>query len=381
MGMGQILRIYYPASVVSCYNHEMSNDPQRDVTFHLSPASVFKAVLILALAAVLFFLLDLVLVILVAVLIASAIEPVTRWLTRRRVPRLLSVLSIYFGILAVLTGVFYFLLLPLVRDITGFFRTLPEYISELEAWTPFVAGDLENGIAGNFTLQDIISQINMMFADATAGIFTFLSAVSGGVLGFILILVLSFYLSVQENGVAKFLRAITPRRHEEYVLDLWSRAEKKIGYWAQGQIILALLVGVLVYLSLSILGVPYALLLAVLAAIFELIPIFGPILAAIPAVIVAFVEGGNFFGAGLEMAILVTVVYIIIQQIESQVIYPLLFKKMVEVSPIVIIISLVAGFQLLGFLGVIISVPVAAIIVELFKDYEKKKMADTPNAL
>jgi predicted PurR-regulated permease PerM len=132
------------------------------------------------------------------------------------------------------------------------------------------------------------------------------------------------------------------------------------------------LVGVLVYLGLFLLGVPYALLLAVLAAVFELIPLFGPILAAIPAILIAFVDGG------IILAVLVIGLYVVIQQFESQVVYPLLVRKMVGISPIVVIIALIAGFQLAGFLGILLSAPVAAVIVELFKDYERKKHAEIP---
>ncbi len=353
----------------------MNPNSNKDFLFHISASSVAKAVLIVALFYALFVLRDLVLVVLTAVLIASAIEPLTRWLGRRKIPRVASVLMIYLGALVFLMGAFYFLFLPLVGDITEFIRTLPSYISDLEAWSPFGGEIGEDGLGEAFTVQEIISRINETIASTTSGILAFLSAVSGGVLSFIIIIVLSFYLAVQENGVAIFLRAITPLKYEEYVLDLWGRAEKKIGYWAQGQIILAIFVGVLVYLGLFLLGVPYALLLAVLAAIFELIPLFGPILAAVPAILVAFIEGG------IVMALLVVGLYVIIQQFESQVVYPLLVRKMIGISPIVVIIALIAGYKLAGFLGILLSAPIAAVIMELFKDYEKKKHAEAPPTL
>jgi predicted PurR-regulated permease PerM len=155
-----------------------------------------------------------------------------------------------------------------------------------------------------------------------------------------------------------------------YVLNLWKRSQDKIGKWMQGQIVLALIVGVLLYLGLTILGVPYALLLAVIAAFFELIPIFGQIIAAVPAVLIAFGHGG------VTEALLVVGLYLVVQQFESHLIYPIVVKKVVGIPPLIVIIALLVGYKLLGFLGVLISVPIAGAVQELVSDIgESKKRA------
>jgi predicted PurR-regulated permease PerM len=189
--------------------------------------------------------------------------------------------------------------------------------------------------------------------------------VFGGLFSFILIVVLSFYLSVQENGITHFLRMITPRAHEEYVIDLWTRSQEKIGRWMQGQLILVVIIGVITYLGLLLIGVEHAMLLAFLAGIAELIPLFGPVIAAIPAVIIA------FSGGGTTLALVVLAFYLIVQQFENHLIYPLVVRKVVGLSPIIIILALVAGGQLAGFLGVLLSVPLAAILMEFLNDYER----------
>src|SRR4029078_7921335 len=134
--------------------------------------------------------------------------------------------------------------------------------------------------------------ISTTITDSTGGIFTTVTAFFGGLVSFILIVVFSFYFSVQETGVDDFLRIVTPIKEQVYVLHLWKRSQEKIGKWMQGQLVLGCIVGVLLYLALVILGVPHALLLAVLAGVFELIPVFGQILAAIPGVAVGFAAGG-----------------------------------------------------------------------------------------
>ena len=143
----------------------------------------------------------------------------------------------------------------------------------------------------------------------------------------------------------------------------------------QGQLILAFIIGTLVYLGLLIINVPNALLLASLAAAFEIIPLFGPILASIPAIMIAFVSGG------LSLAVVVIGLYIIVHQFENQLIYPLVVKKVVGVSPVVSIVALVTGFKLAGFLGVILAVPIASAIIEFVDDFEKDKIEKTERML
>ena len=136
----------------------------------------------------------------------------------------------------------------------------------------------------------------------------------------------------------------------------------------QGQLILAVLMGVLVFLGLSILQIPHALFLALIAAVFEIIPVFGPTLAAVPAVLIAFVEGGATLG-------LMTVgLYVIAQQFENHLIYPNVVTRIVGVPPLLVILALIVGGELAGFLGVILSVPIAAIIQELAKDIESGRL-------
>lgn len=182
-----------------------------------------------------------------------------------------------------------------------------------------------------------------------------------------LIVVFSFYFSVQETGVDDFLRVVTPIQEQAYVLNLWRRSQNKIGKWMQGQLVLALIVGILLYLGLLILDVQHALLLAILAGVFELIPVFGQILAMIPAVAIGLVTGG------VTEAFLIAGLYIIVQQFEAHLIYPVVVKKVVGVPPLLVILALLIGFKLVGFLGVLLSVPIAGAIQEYVADIDRDK--------
>jgi predicted PurR-regulated permease PerM len=340
----------------------------------ITTGSWVRGALVVVAALALLQVVDVLLAILTSVIIASAIEPAAMWARKRGIPRLPAVISLYVLLAAVIAGIFYFLFLPLIGEISSFIKTLTVYSNANSEGgvlsTMFadqkVFGGLENSI---LSANEISSYINSLSEFFSRGMFSSVSVISGGLVSLVLIIVLSFYLAVQDDGVGKFLRIITPYKQEKYIIGLWKRSQYKIGLWMQGQLLSSTIIATLVYFGLLALGVDHALLLAVLAGAFELIPIFGPIMAAIPALFVAFVSGGT------PLLILVAGFYLIIQQFENNLIYPLVVKKLVGVPPTVSIIALVLGGKLAGFLGVIIAVPVAAILMELLSDFEAEKTA------
>lgn len=342
---------------------------ERDVTVHISASSVITTLLILAGAAMLWFLRDLVLVLLTAIVIASAMEPAIRFLLKRGLHRVVAVIVMYLSVGTVFLGLLLLFVPPVLKDAASFLSSLPSTLGNLNI------SEATNGLLpwGSVTdivsTKDLLNSISQTLADTTGGIFTTLSAFFGGLTSFILVIIFSFYLSVQETGVDDFLRVVTPTSKEAYVLGLWKRSQDKIGKWMQGQVVLGLIVGVLLYLGLTILGIPNALLLAVLAAVFELIPVFGQILAAIPALIIAFSDGG------ITAALLVLGLYLIVQQFEAHLIYPVVVKKVVGVPPLLVILSLIIGAKIAGFLGILLSVPIAAALQELVADIDRRKVA------
>ena len=338
--------------------------------------TIVKAVLVVLAFVVFYYLRDVVLVVLLAIIIASAVEPGTQWFLRRRVPRILAVLFMYFVAVMILVMVFYFLFLPLLNQSAAFLSTLPGYLGELQVWNPLQNNELLSsnstiqGFSETFSLSQIVEQINTTVSSYSEGFFSTASMIFGGILSFLMVIVLSFYLSVESDGVSNFLRIVTPAKNEKYILNLWKRSQHKIGLWMQGQIVLAIIIAMLVFLGLTLLQVENALLLAVLAGMFEIIPLFGPILAAIPAVTLALVTGG------MTSALLVIGLYLIIHQFENQLIYPLVVKKIVGVPPIVSILALIIGYKLAGFVGLLISVPLATMLIEFLNDVEKNKIAE-----
>lgn len=340
---------------------------ERNVSVTITPGSVLTVLLFLVLGFLLWYLRDIVLVVLTAVVIASAMEPAIKFFVRHGLTRLLAVIFMYVLVIGIFFGVLFFFVPPILNDASTFLKQLPDTLAN------FNISDTTHGllpwgsVADTFNSADFLQNVSTTITDSTGGIFTTVSAFFGGVVSFVLIIVFSFYFSVQETGVDDFLRIVTPVKEQIYVLHLWRRSQDKIGKWMQGQLVLAFIVGVLLYLGLVILGVPHALLLAVLAGVFELIPVFGQILAAIPGVAVAFTAGG------LTEALLVAGLYVVIQQFEAHLIYPVVVKKVVGIPPLLVILSLLIGFKLVGFLGVLLSVPIAGAIQEFVTDVDRQK--------
>ena len=339
----------------------------RDINVHITSGSTITVLMFLALAALLWFLKDLVLILVTAVVIASAMEPAVNFLTRRRIHRILSVILVYLCVFSAFISVLFIFIPPLLGDAADFLSRLPQTLSAINI-SDATHGLLPWGNVGDqISSADLLRNISKTLSDTTGGVFTTLSAFFGGLTSFVLIIVFSFYFSVQETGVDDFLRVVTPIKEQAYVLNLWKRSQEKIGKWMQGQLILGIIVGILLYLGLVILGIPNALLLAVIAGLFELIPVFGQILAAIPALAIGFADGG------VTALLLVAGLYLVVQQFEAHLIYPVVVKKVVGVPPLLVIIALIVGAKLAGFLGILLSVPIAAAIQEFVSDIERKK--------
>jgi predicted PurR-regulated permease PerM len=343
-------------------------DKQVNVT--ITPSTMVTALLIGAGAYALWILHGLILLVLTAVIIASAIEPGVLAFRKWHIPRVLAVTIMYLLVFGSFFGLIYFFFPPVLNDTENFLSIVPQYLNTLNLPAAITTNVL--GVTGGSHQEQSIFQTLFAFQSAfsvgtTEGSFRLLSTFFGGIFSLFIVVVLSFYFAIQDTGVEDFLKIVSPRKYEEYVIDLWHRAQLKIGQWMQGQLLLSVLAAVIIYLGLLIIGVPDALLLAVFTAITELIPIFGSFIAGFPAVIIAYSTGG------VPLALIVAGLFIIVNQFETNLIHPLVVKKVVGVPPLLVLIAIIAGGDLAGFLGVLLAVPLAAVLREAITDYDKRK--------
>ncbi len=338
-----------------------------------------RAVLVALCVFLLWFLRDLGLIVLTSIVIASFVESAVPYFSKMRINRVLGIVALYIVSLSTLAGLFYLFAPLLITEIYNFSTFISTYIPGVSFLHYFQneafsgAKDIVSSIGNNFSIGTLFSVSKAFILNISGGFFQTLSVAFGSVFNFILIILISFYLTIQENGIENLLRLIFPIHHEDYVVDLWERSRRKIALWVKGQVVLGLVVGVLIYLILSLLGIEYALLLAIIAGIMELVP-YGIWVALIPAFAFSYISNG------ISSALMVAGAYIILHQFEVFLFAPLIIKRIVGLSPIVIILSVLIGFELGGIWGGVLSIPVAIIVMEFLSDIEKNKtLARTGN--
>lgn len=305
-------------------------------------------------------------------MIASFVEYAVLKLKKYIKNRTVIVFLIYFIVIAVLVGLSSVFLPVFVEEMSSLVNSLGKYIPDSSVLNTFqpetLTGvkDVATSITSNSSIENVIQSGKGLINSLSGGFFNVFGEAFGGIFNLVLIFILSVFLSLTERGVENFLRIITPYKHEEYVIDLWRRTERKIGLWFQGQLLLGIIMGLLVYLGLTIMGVKYSLIIAILTAFCELIP-FGIFIAMIPAALFSYMDGG------VTLALLSAVLFFVLHQFENYLIYPLIVKNVIGISPLVVILSVLIGGHLAGFWGVVLAIPVTVFLFELYYDLEQKK--------
>ena len=324
-----------------------------------------------------YFFIDLILIVLTAIVIASAVEPAVQRLQRWQMSRILAVLVVFVTGIAALVTLGMTILPSLASETASFINEFPRYLQDTNLW--FSSQTEESEVLGNWlgagsdlSLEQVYATFSEALGFAASGVGNLLGFLFGSILNLVLIFVLAFYFAAGEYGIDNFLKIVVPPKHSKYAINLWRRSQRKIGLWMQGQLVIMLLTGTVMYLGLSLLGIvypalhQYALVLATIAALAELVPVVGAFISAIPALAIALVAGGPM------AAIWVGVFYLVYQQIQGNVLYPMVVNKVVGVPPLLVLIGLIVGAQLFGILGAILSVPLAAAFMEFVKDIEKE---------
>lgn len=340
--------------------------PDRQIT-DIPASTIFKIIFIVLGFVFLYLVRDVLVVLFFAIIIASAIGPFGDWLDKKKIPRLLGILILYLAFFGLLVFLLSLIVPSLAFELSQLTKTLPEFVSD-------ISGALEKAQqrdAGRYfdflsEIQNQLDAFSQFLAISSQSVINLIVNIFGGVLSTIAVIVISFYLSVMRRGILDFIQSTVPEKHETYVISLWKRTEYKVGRWFQGQLLLALTVGLAVFIGLSLLNVKYALLLGILAMVLEIVPIVGPVIAAIPAIIIAFFQSPT-------LGLWVLGFYVGVQQLENHILAPMILGKTVGLNPITVIIALLIGGKVAGILGIIIAVPVAVIIVEILDDLAKQK--------
>lgn len=287
----------------------------------------------------------------VAFLIATALELPLAQLSRIRIPRAFAIILIYIAFFGIVAGFFVSIVPPLVDQTGNFVSNLPEYISEL-------------GIAG-IDRQVITDQLSTL-SQLPANLFMFLTSVLSNLVHVIAVLVLAFYMLLEKGAIDRKLKTLFGEDAER-AKGVVHKIESKLGRWVRGELILMTIIALTTYIGLRLLGVPFALPLAVLAGVLELVPNVGPVVAAIPAILVGFIGSPIL---GLSVAAL----YFLIQQLENIVIVPKVMQASLGLSPLVTLVALGIGAELAGIMGAILAIPVFLVVQVLVGEFFKGRL-------
>ncbi len=331
----------------------------------ISTGIIFRTILILLGLWFVFLVRDVLILLVISVIIVAAIEPAVDYLQKKRIPRSLSVLAIYIALFTLIGGGLSLLIPPMASQFQDFSKNYPLYSEQFRESISPIKNFIEiNHI--NITSEQIFSEVGSGIANFTKNIFSKTIGVFSGFISIIVVFSLTFYKSAKEDAITHFVASITPENHRKYAISLTNRIKDKIGKWLLGQLFLMFLIAVFDFMGLSLIGVPYALILAIFAGIMEIIPYIGPIVSAVPGVILGFMVSPT-------VGFLAIAVYVIAQQVENHVIVPQVMKKVVGLNPIAVILALMVGAKLAGTLGAILAIPVATAVSLFLGDLMNNK--------
>lgn len=350
------------AIIANNYNLFYNNDMNNDKTFsiNITTSTIIKFFLVMILIYFLYVIKDILIILFVALIFSSALDPSVDWMQGKKIPRSIGIILIYVVLLIIISLSIYLIIPPIAQEIGDLSANSPRYIEKILAEiSSFKQYSIEHGIIDE--IKSGLGSISENLQAAASGVFATVSNIFGGIVSFFLILVITFYMVVEENAIKKLVWSLAPEKHQTYIMHLINRMQKKVGLWLRGQLLLSFFIFVLSYIGLLILDVRYALVLAIIAGITEFVPYVGPILGAIPAVFLAFTQSPT-------LAVFVAALYFVVQQTENHILVPKVMEKTVGLNPIISIAVLLVGYQIAGIAGAILSIPVATAASVFIKD-------------
>lgn len=318
---------------------------------HIIQAIVFVTVLL-----ILFQIRGLILSLFVAFIIASTFNPLVTYLEKKRIPRSLALVVPY-----ILSGlIFALIILPLfpffALQFQSLFDNFPSYIERAGTFfgVPLQFTDLQGIINAEADIisRNILSTSTKIFG----GFFTVLST-----------LVISFYLLADFKSLDEKLSRLFPKAYRELAQKTFDEVKVRLGQWFGGQVVLSLVVGSLTYILLTIFQVPYAFVLALIAGLLEIIPTIGPVVSAVPAVIIALARSPT-------QALIVVCIYIVVQLLENNILVPRIMQKAVGLHPLMVLLGVIIGGQLLGLPGALLSIPFLAVANTIWSNFKERKI-------
>jgi predicted PurR-regulated permease PerM len=336
-----------------------------NIQLEISWATLWRIFAFFAFVAVFYYARSIFGVLLISLVVSLGFEPILNFLESRKINRIFGTVFIFVAALILFSTIFYFLAPVIIAEGRQFLEQFNETISA------FFGLSIPQAAIKSFSLSldkalDIFSTTNISIPGAIGSILE-------NLVYFFATIMITFYLMIVKGGTERLIQAILPDAYERQAFTIFSNFKHKIHNWFSAQLLLSVIVGVFVSIGLWILGVKYFLVIGLLAAIFEIVPIIGPIVTGLIAFLIAVSDS-------LSLGLYTLAFFFILQQLENHVLAPLVMGKTLKVHPVMVIVSLLIGAKIAGFVGVVLAVPTALIIEEIFSYFsERKKSRATLN--
>lgn len=296
-----------------------------------------------------------------ALVISLLLDPAVNFLRWLRLPKIIAVVLVYLSIFGLL-GLTIYLTAPLfIFELNQFSQNIPDYFERIN---PLLRG-AGFEVARNF--EDFAATIVSALKQSSGSIIEAITTFFGGIYATFLIFTLAFFISLEDRGPERVLALLLPKKYEEYIVSVFERAQYKVSRWFGARILSCIFVGVTSFATFYLLGIQYAFTLGLISGLLNFVPYIGPTVTL--GVAVAFVGTSHSW----IIAAYVFAVLIVIQEFENKIVTPFLMKKFMDLPPVLVLLALLVGGILFGFMGTIFAVPVFGIIYEFSKEFLEKR--------
>jgi putative permease len=340
----------------------------------ISWGTIFKIGFGFLIFYILYLIRDILILFIFALIVSILFNPAIDFLKRKRIPHSLAVLFIYVIFFGLLSVVIYFSIGIFGSELKNLVPLLSQYFEKI---SPPLRG---LGLQAFDNIENFISLLGGTLEKMATNIFNVFFNIFGGIFSTIFVITIAVFLSLEENWPEKTLSLIFPKKYEAYVLSIWERCQKKVSGWFSTRIIACIFVGVVSYVAFLVFGVKYPFSLALLAGVLNFIPIVGPIITGLLIITIVAFDPTTTSNQTVR-TIFVLITFVLIQQIENNILTPILSKKFIDLPPVLVLVALVVGGTLWGFWGAILATPLAGILYEFSREFLQKRKTERPIVL
>lgn len=329
-------------------------------TLDISWGTIFKIGIACVCFYAIYLIKDILIWFIFALIISLLFDPAISFLQKIKISRPLATIFVYVFVFGIL-GFLVYLIAPIfVSEIQQFTKLFPQYFEK------FAPPLKELGLEAFENFEVFTQEFQSWLIQASSSIFSALVSIFGGISSTITIFMLALFLSLDQNAIEETVKIFSPRNHEKETLALWNSCQTKVSSWFGSRILTCIFVAIISYIALRIFKIDYPFALSLFAGILDIVPMVGPIIAGVVIALMAALDSWT-------KAILVIIVFTLIQQIEGNILTPLLSKSFIGLSPVLVLLSLAIGGKLWGALGAILAIPITGILFEFTRDYLKKR--------